>query len=182
MFDFTQLDTEIENIITWITKEYRGVRTGRATPMLLDNIQVESYGVRVPINQVANVSVEDARSLRITPYDAGQTKDIEKAITDANVGVGVSSDDSGVRLTFPELTSERRAQLVKIAKDKLEEARQRVRGARDEAWNSIQKMEKDGEIGEDEKFRTKDEMQKKIDEANKKLDELLSKKEAEINE
>lgn len=180
MYDFKPLQQKITEGEEWLRKEYQGLRTGRATPTLLDSIQVESYGSRMPLNQTANVGVEDARSLRVTPWDASQVKEIEKAISNANLGVGVSSDEKGVRITFPELTSERRDSLIKIAKEKLEEARQSIRGAREETWSDIQSQEKAGEISEDEKFRYKDELQKYVDDANKSLEETFNKKEVEI--
>ena len=158
-----------------------GIRTGRATPTLLDGVQVEAYGARMPISQVASLSTEDARTLRITPWDASQTKEIERAITLANLGVSSAVDDKGLRVFFPELTSERREQLLKISKQKLEEARVALRGERDKVWSDIQAKEKDGKLSEDEKFRAKDEMQKLIDEGNKKLEELAERKEKEIS-
>jgi len=164
----------------WLRKEYQSLRTGRATPTLLDSIQVDSYGSRVPLNQVANIGAEDARTLRISPWDASQIKDVEKAVTKADLGVGISVDDKGVRISFPELTSERRDSLIKIGKDKLEDARQSLRGAREETWGDIQEREKNGEMSEDEKFAAKDELQKHIDAANNSLEELFKKKEEEI--
>ncbi len=179
-YDFSQLKQKIEDTEVWLKKEFQGIRTGQATPTLLDNIQVESYGTRVPLNQVGNVGVEDARTLRVSIWNVEQIKDVEKAITDANLGVGVSPDESGVRVTFPELTSERRVTLIKLSKDKLEEARISLRNERDTVWNDIQKQEKAGDISEDEKFGSKEEMQRLIDEGNKSLDTLGDKKEAEI--
>ncbi len=181
MFDFSELQLKLSEVREWLVKEYKGVRTGRATPSFLDSIQVESYGSRVPLNQVANVGVEDARTLKISPWDASTLKDIEKAITNADLGVGVLNDGAGIRISFPELTSERRESLIKIAKDKLESARQSVRGAREDAWNKIQEAEKAGEISEDEKFKAKDDLQKKIDEENTALEEMFAKKQEEIN-
>ena len=181
MYDFKSLEQKITESQDWLRKEYQGLRTGRATPALLDSIQVESYGSRMPLNQVGSVGTEDPRTLRVSPWDASQVKAIEKAITDANLGVGISSDEKGVRVTFPELTADRRTSLIKIAKDKLEDARQSLRGAREEAWSDIQAKEKAGEMSEDEKFRNKDELQKKIDAGNKALEELFTKKETEIN-
>ena len=179
-YDFSPLKKKVTDTEEWLKKEYQGIRTGRATPTLLDGVLVESYGSRMPLIQVGSVSVEDARTIRIAPWDQSQIKAIEKGVTDANLGVGVSADERGVRVTFPELTSERRGALMKIAKDKLEDARVSLRGERDRVWSDIQKKEKESEISEDEKFRYKDEMQKLIDEGNKKLDALAEKKRAEI--
>ncbi|HVU79775.1 MAG TPA: ribosome recycling factor [Candidatus Paceibacterota bacterium] len=179
-YDFKPFEKRIAEIQDRATKELAGVRTGRAAPAILDSVQIESYGARMNISQVANVSVEDPRTLRISPWDMSQAKEIEKAITAANLGLSVGSDERGIRVSFPELTSERRAQLVKLAKEKMEEVRTSLRSARDDVWNDIQKKEKDGAMGEDDKYRAKEEMQKRVDAANKKFDEALERKEKEI--
>ena len=134
----------------------------------------------MPINQVANISTEDARTLRISPWDMSTAKEIEKAITVANLGLSVGADEKGIRVFFPELTAERRLSLVKIAKEKVEEARVALRVARDEVWSELQRMERDGELSEDEKFRGKDDMQKRVDAANASFEEALARKEKEI--
>ena len=156
------------------------MRTGRAGPAILDGVQVESYGTRVPINQVANIAIEDARTLRIVPWDMSLAKEIEKAITLANLGLSVGMDEKGVRVFFPELTAERRTSLVKLAKEKVEEMRTALRLARDEVWSDIQKQEREGTLPEDEKFRAKEEMQKRVDAANATFDTALVRKEKEI--
>jgi ribosome recycling factor len=179
-YNFSPLKDRIKEVQEWLSKEFTSIRTGRATPALLDSVQVESYGARMPISQVGSISVEDPRTLRISPWDVSQVKEIEKAIIAANLGVSVSVDDKGARVFFPELTSERRTILMKLAKERLEDARVSLRKERDQVWNEIQAKEKEGGMGEDEKFRYKDEMQKYIDEANKKLEELFEKKEKEI--
>ena len=179
-YDFKPFDKKIAEIAERLARELGGVRTGRASPAILDGITVESYGTRMQLNQVANIGVEDARTIRISPWDASQAKEIEKAITVANLGLSVGADEKGVRVFFPELTSERRVVLLKIAKDKVEEARQQLRGTRDDVWSEIQKGERDGDISEDDKFRFKDEMQKKVDMGNVQFDEALARKEKEI--
>ena len=179
-YDFSSLKKKISDTETWLKKEFQSIRTGRAAPALLDGIQVESYGSRTSLNQVGTVGVEDARTLRVSVWNTAQIKEVERAIVEANLGVGVSSDETGVRVTFPELTSERRETLVKLAKDKREEARVSLRTERDHVWGDIQKKEREGEIGQDDKFRYKEEMQKLVDGGNKALDALLEKKEAEI--
>ena len=181
IYDFKPLKEKTKAIEEWLRKEYMGIRTGVASPSLLDGVQVESYGTRMALNQVANISIEDARVIRIAPWDKSQAKAIEKAVTDANLGVSVGADDKGVRVFFPELTSERRALLVKTAKTKLEDSRKNLRSLRDEIWNEIQEKEKKGGMGEDDKFRFKDEMQKIVDESTKALEVILEKKEKEIN-
>ena len=180
-YDFKPFEAKIKQIQEKLVKELAGVRTGRATPAILDSIVVESYGTRVSINQVANISVEDARTLRIVPWDMSQAKEIEKSITLANLGLSVGMDERGVRVNFPELTGERRTQLVKLAKEKVEEAKTSLRSGRDDIWSDIQKREKDGNMPEDDKFRAKDEMQKRVDAANKQFDDALARKEKEMN-
>lgn len=174
-------DARTDEVVEWLSKEYATVRTGRATPTLLDGIQVESYGARVPLSQAGSIGVEDARTLRVSPWDAGAVKVIEKAITDANLGVSVVSDERGVRVMFPELTSDRRAQLLKIAKAKLEEARVSLRRVRDEVVKDIEQKEKAAELTKDDRFRAKEELQKHVDKANERLNAMLEKKEVEIN-
>ncbi|MDO8522467.1 MAG: ribosome recycling factor [bacterium] len=164
----------------WLRREYGGLRTGRATPAILDGIMVSAYGSMTPLKQVANIGIEDARTLRVSAWDASIVKDIERAITAANLGLGTTADSSGLRVTFPELTAERREQLVKIAKHKLEEARTAVRIARDEAWKEIQAKEREGGLTEDDKFSLKEELQKKVDTANGELEKAFGKKEAEM--
>lgn len=179
-YDFKPFEKRIAEVVERLSKELAGVRTGRATPAILDGVLVESFGTRMPINNVASVSVDDARTLRITPWNMSDSKEIEKAITQANLGLSVGADERGVRVFFPELTSERRVQLLKLAKEKVEEARASLRQARDEVWNAIQKQEKDKKMGEDDKFRAKDEMEKRVQAAGKQFDEQLSRKEKEI--
>lgn len=180
-YNFNDLKKKVKETGEWLSKEYGGIRTGRATPILLDTVYAEAYGSKMPVNQLASVSVEDARTLRISPWDTSVSKDIEKGIMLADLGVSVSIDDSGLRVIFPDLTSERRTQLTKIAKQKLEDARITLRGAREETWSDIQKKEKDGEMSEDDKFRAKEDMQKIIDEGNRSLEEIFDKKEKEIS-
>ncbi len=180
MIDFTQLKDKLEKAQEWLSGEFAGVRTGRAVPALLDNVQVDAYGAKMPLKQMANIGVEDARTLRVNPFDIGQIKDVERAIADADFGVSVQATASEVRVIFPELTGERREQLLKIAGGKLEEARVTVRGARDEFKKELQTQEKDGEISKDENHNAQEEMQKLVEETNKELEEQYKKKEEEI--
>lgn len=177
-YDFSAFDGRIEEIKEWLQKELSTIRTGRATPTLLDNIQVESYGARVPITQVGTVGVEDPRTLRISTWDKGQVKAVEKAITEADLGLSVVADDSGLRVIFPELTGERREQLLKLAKAKLEEARVSVRSARDEANKKLE----GADVSDDDKKRAKDDLQKRVDGANMTLASQYEDKEGEIRQ
>lgn len=164
----------------WLQKEYAGIRSGQASPMLLDNLRVPSYGALVPLNQVGSVNVEDARTLRVSIWDTDGISGVEQAIRDADFGVSVMSDSSGLRIIFPELTTERRAQLLKLAKSKLEDARITVRSVRDDEMKQIDKEQKDGEISEDDKFTRKESVQEAIDKINRELDVIFAQKEAEL--
>jgi len=181
VFDFKELKEKVQATEKWLSEEYFTIRTGRATPALLDAVRVETYGTKVPLNQVASISIEDARTLRIAPYDISQVKEIENTISSADLGVSVGSDERGIRVFFPELTSERRTQILKLVGDKLEAARISLRKVRDEVWEDIQKKEKEKEISEDDKFSAKEEMQKIVDEGNGRLDIIAHKKEQEIS-
>ncbi|TSA44035.1 ribosome recycling factor [bacterium] len=181
-YDFTPLKHKIKETDEWLARELSGVRTGRATPTLLDGIKPEAYGTRTPIRELANVSVEDARTLRIIPWDKELLKVIEKGITDADLGIGVSTDDQGLRISFPELTSERRTQLTKIAGDKTEQAKVTLRQHRTDAMKALETAEKAGGMGKDEVKRLKGEIQKFIDAGNSSLESLLARKETEISQ
>lgn len=180
-YDFSSFDGKVGAAHEWLIKEYRAFRTGRATPAILDGISVSAYGALTPLKQVAAISIEDARTIRVAPYDPSLVKDIERAVTAANLGLGIGSDASGVRVMFPELTTERRSELIKMAKAKLEEARAAVRVARDEERKVIVDEEKEGSISEDEKFRSQEEIQKRVDKANEDLDALFTSKEKEMS-
>lgn len=179
-FDFKELKEKVQSTEKWLSEEYFSVRTGRATPALLDGVRVESYGAKVPLNQVASISMEDARTLRLVPYDISQIKEIENAISTANLGVSAGADEKGIRVSFPELTSESRQQLLKVVGDKLENARIALRQVRDDVWEDIQEKEKAKEISEDDKFDAKEAMQKIVDEGNNTLEAVAQKKEREI--
>jgi len=179
-YDFSKLKANIKETEEWLARELSGVRTGRATPTLLDGVRPEAYGTRTALRELASVSVEDARTLRVIPWDKTLTKTIEKGITDADLGVGVSTDDQGLRVSFPELTSERRAQLSKIAGDKTEQAKVTLRQHRTDALKALETAEEEGGMGEDEVKRLKGEIQKLIDAGNESLVKVLERKETEI--
>jgi ribosome recycling factor len=181
-FNFNPLKQKLKETEDWLRREFTQIRTGRATPAILDGVKVESYGTQMPINQLATVSVEEARSLRIAPWDVTNAKAIEKAITSSDLGLSVALDDKGLRITFPELTSERRTSFVKLAKQKLEDAKVTIRNEREKTLKDIEKEEKDGKISQDEKFRLRTDLQKTLDEGNLHLDEMFVKKEKEILE
>lgn len=181
-YNFTQFKTGSDETLEWLRKEYASIRSGQANPSILDSVRVEMYGSQVPVNQVASILGEGARSLRITPWDKAAVKPLDTAIREANLGVSVSVDDQGLRISFPELTDDRRQALMKLAKAKLEEARVRVRNEREKVHSDADRQEKAGTMGKDDAFRAKQDLQKLVDEVNRKLEELYDKKEREVSQ
>ena len=179
-YDFSTLNKRLGDIKTWLDTEYSSLRTGKANPGVLDRVMVDAYGSLSPIKNVAHVAIEDVRTLRVAPWDATQIKAIEKAIQTCDLGLSVVVDDKGLRIIFPELTGETREKLVKVSREKLEEAKISIRKERERVWDEIQKREKDGSMSEDEKFALKEKMQKIVDDANKSLEDTSAKKEADI--
>jgi len=173
-YNIQNFKIELKKVEDWLSKEYSSIHTGRATPMVLDSIMVDSYGSKMPIKNVAQVLIEDPKTLRVSPWDKNQIKDIEKAVTESNLGLSVVSDSEGVRVIFPMLTTENRSKLVKILKEKLEDARISVRKERQV------EIDKTSDLSEDEKKRAKDDIQKCVDESNKNLEAIFNKKEIDL--
>ncbi|OHA97963.1 MAG: hypothetical protein A3E02_00980 [Candidatus Zambryskibacteria bacterium RIFCSPHIGHO2_12_FULL_38_34] len=180
MFNFSELKEKSKDIENWLARELSVIRTGRATPAILDFVQVEAYGSRMSIKELANIVVEDVKTVRIEPWDVSVGKNIEKSINSSSLGLSVTPFENGLRVIFPELTAERREQFIKVARQKFEEAKVSLRTLRDKTGKAIEDKEKSGGMGEDDKFRFKEEMQKIIDESNRKLQDLTEKKEKEI--
>jgi len=179
-YNFSNFRTEIKKVGEFLGKEYSQLNIGRASPMVLDGVSVEAYGSRVPLKNVASVSIEDSKTLRIVPFDKNQIKDIEKSINASNLSLSVATDDMGIRVIFPQLTTETRQTLVKVLKEKLEEQRITVRRERERIWEDVQAKQKEGKLTEDEKFRAKEELQKIIDEVNRNLETSFEKKQKEV--
>ena len=175
-YDLSAFKKTLTHKTEWLLQELHGVRTGRATPALLDGIKFEMYGSLTALSHTGTIAIQDARTLYITPWDSTQIKPIEKAITVADLGVSVGSDEKGVRVSFPELTSERREQLIKIVRAKLEEARIAVRGER---TKTLSEIEKSG-ASEDETKRLKVEVQEMVDDVNGELEKIAEKKEEDL--
>ncbi len=170
----TNFKTELKKIEDWLSREYSAVHTGKATPMVLDSIMVESYGARQPIKNVAGITIEDSKTLRVAPWDKNQIKDIESAVTEADLGLSVVSDSDGVRVIFPMLTTENRTKLAKILKEKLEDARISVRKERGNEMDTVE------DLPEDDKKRAKEDIQKCVDETNSNLEAIFAKKETDV--
>lgn len=162
-----------------VRKEFASLRAGRATPALLDKIVVSYYGTPTPLNQLANISVPEARMLVIQPWDKSATPEIERAIMKSDIGITPSSDGTVIRLTIPQLTQERRTELVKVIKKKAEEGRVAVRNIRRDTNDSLKAKQKEG-LPEDEVKRAQDDLQKTTDKYIKEIDELVKAKEQEI--
>jgi ribosome recycling factor len=162
--------------------ELATVRTGRASPHLLDRIMVDYYGSQTPLKQLANVATSDARLLTVTPFDKGSIGEIEKAIQESDVGLTPSNDGSVIRLQIPELTEERRHEMVKVVHGVAEEGRVAVRNIRRDTMQDLRDLKKEGEAGEDDERRAEAALQKQTDEAIAEIDEALKGKEEEILE
>ena len=160
--------------------EFSSVRTGRASPHLLDRVEVDYYGSVTPLRQMSNISASEARLLTITPYDKSSIKAIEKAIMESDVGLTPSSDGNLIRLTIPELTEERRREMVKVVHGIAEQGRVAVRNTRREVMQDLRELKKDGEIGADDEHRAETELQKLTDQHIDGIDSLLAGKEEEI--
>jgi len=174
------LDGKMTTAIDSLTRELASVRTGRASAALLDTIRVDYYGTPTPVNQMASVSVPDARTLLIQPWEATQLQAIEKAIIKSDLGLNPANDGKLIRLTMPTLTEERRKQLAKTVHKIAEEGRIAIRNVRREANDRLKAMAKDKKVSEDDERRGHDQIQKTTDRFVAKVDELLKKKEQEI--
>lgn len=170
-----QMDKAIEHL----EHEFLKIRTGRANPMMLEGLKVEYYGTPTPINQVANVTVGDARTLQVQPYEKSLISAIEKVIIDSNLGINPQNDGTIIRLPLPILTEERRKQLVKQSKELAEQARVSIRNIRRDANDTLKKMTKKG-LSEDEAKAREQQIQKLTDENIASIDQLLSQKEEDI--
>ena len=173
---------KMSHSIEHLSKELSSVRAGRANPAVLDKVTVDYYGAPTPINQVAAVSVAEARVLTISPWDATLMKAIEKAILSSDIGITPTNDGRVMRLVFPAPTEERRKQLVKEVLHMGEEAKIAVRNVRRDAMNSLKREEKDGDITEDEQRNLEKQVQKVTDDAAKKIDQLADEKRKEITQ
>ena len=175
-------EERMENALDALKSQFASVRTGRASAKVLDRIKVDYYGAQTPINQLAGVKTPDARLLVIEPWDKSALKAIEKAIQESDLGVMPSNDGAVIRLPFPELTEERRRELVKLCKGYSEEARVSVRNARRDANAALGKAEKASEITEDDQRRAETDVQKLTDKYIEKIEDAFKTKEAEVME
>ena len=178
--ELNQYEEKMKKSLANLEEEYGAIRAGRANPRILDRIQVDYYGTPTSLQGVANISVPEARMIQIQPWDAGLIKDIEKAILASDLGLTPANDGKVIRLVFPELTEERRKELVKDVKKKGEDAKVAIRNIRRAANDYIKKEQKANEISEDEQKDAEAEVQKLTDQFVKKIDEMVESKSKEI--
>ncbi len=184
MIDETLLDAEerMEKAVTVAKDDFGGIRTGRATPQMFQKIVVDYYGAMTPIVQLASLSVPEPRMAVIAPYDKQTLGVIERAIRDSDLGVNPSNDGNIIRISFPQLTEERRREFIKVARSKAEDARISIRNIRRKAKEELDRLVKDGETGEDEVARAEKELEKVTGQYVGNVDDLLRHKEAELLE
>jgi ribosome recycling factor len=173
-------ESEMDKSVSFLKKELKHIRTGKAHPSLLDGIKVEYYGTQTPLNQLANVSAPEARLLTVEPFDKNSIEDIEKAIMSSGLGLNPNNDGSIIRIPLPVLSEERRKELVDHAKKVAEDARISIRNARKEAKNEIEKKTKEDSLPEDAMYEAEEVLQNKTDEHTNKVDKLVDKKKDEI--
>ena len=178
--DMADLKRRMQGAADNLKEEYSGLRTGRASVAMLDPVVVDAYGSKMPLNQVASVSVPEARLLSVTVWDASMTKAVEKAIRDACLGLNPQAEGTLIRVPVPELNEERRKDLTKVAGKYAEQAKISIRNVRRDGMDALKAAEKDGDITEDDHKRGADEVQKLTDEMTDKVDQMLSDKEKDI--
>ena len=178
--ELNQYEEKMKKSLANLEEEYGAIRAGRANPRILDRIQVDYYGTPTSLQGVANISVPEARMIQIQPWDAGLIKDIEKAILASDLGLTPANDGKMIRLVFPELTEERRKELVKDVKKKGEEAKVAIRNIRRDANDAVKKEAKANEISEDDQKQLEDKIQKLTDEYVKKIDQAIDAKSTEV--
>ena len=178
--DYTEIKERMTKSIDNLVERLSEVRAGRANPAILNKVKIDYYGTPTPINQVAGISVPEARMIMIQPWDVSVLKEIEKAILASDIGINPNNDGKVIRITFPELTEERRKELVKEIKKYAEETKVAVRNARRDGIDKAKTMQKDGEITEDELKAAETEIQKITDKNIEEIDKIISAKETEI--
>jgi len=172
---------ELDKAINFLERELAKIRTGKATPSLIEDIEVECFGQKFLLKQLAAISILEPRQILIQPWDKSYLEPIEKAVQQSAIGTSPIVDKDSIRLSLPPLSEEYRKNLLKILSEKMEEAKKTIRHWREEAWDKIQEEVKEGKIREDDKFRAKNELQDLIDEYNQKTEEIGERKKKEIS-
>lgn len=180
--DLSAAERRMQGALDSVRREFSTIRTGRANPAILDRVEVEAYGSRMPLRSVANVGVPEPRLLTVTPFDPGTLRAIERAIDRADIGLNPQNDGKIIRLPSPELTEDRRKQFILMVRSYAEEGRVSVRNVRRDEMRDLQELKKIGEISEDDERRAETELQQLTDEYIKRMDSALADKEAELLE
>ncbi|MBI2003384.1 MAG: ribosome recycling factor [Parcubacteria group bacterium] len=175
------LKKDLDRVLEFLKSDLAQIRSGRASPALVENIKIDAYGVKMNLKEVASIMVPDAKTLLIQVWDKTAVNAVVKGIEESKIGLTPNVEGQNIKLVLPPLVEERKKELIKLLNDKLEQVRIRIRRGRDEVWHKVQNLEKEKKISEDEKFRAKDELQKVTDEYNKKVKELGEGKERELN-
>jgi len=171
-----EMDRSIEHFVDDIAQ----LRTGRASVSMVDSLMADCYGAKTPLKQIASVTVPEPRTILISPWDKGNLVSIEKALRESQLNLNPNNDGQVIRINIPALTEDRRKDLVKLLNQKMEEAKISIRKHREDVWDEIQKAEKEGLMGEDDKFIGKEKLQEMVDEYNKKIEAIRVKKEEEV--
>jgi ribosome recycling factor len=182
VIDLSAAERRMRGALDSVKNNFATIRTGRANPSLLDRIEVEAYGSRMPLRSVANVGAPEPRLLTVTPFDPGTLKNIERSLRDSDIGLNPQNDGKIIRLPIPELTEERRRELIRVARHMAEEARVSVRNVRRDEMKDVHELRKEGEISEDDEHRAEDELQKLTNDYVKRIDAALADKESELLE
>lgn len=180
--DLSAAERRMQGALDSVRREFSTIRTGRANPAILDRVEVEAYGSRMPLRSVANVGVPEPRLLTVTPFDPGTLRAIERAIDRADIGLNPQNDGKIIRLPIPELTEDRRKQFIRMVRSYAEEGRVSVRNVRRDEMRDLQELKKMGEISEDDERRAEAELQQLTNEYIKRMDSALADKEAELLE
>lgn len=175
-----ETERKMDNTVAALKRELGTIRTGRATPALIDNVQVDYYGVATPLNQIASISVPDARAIMVQPWDKQALPEIEKSLMKSEMGFNPSNDGNTITVPIPPLTQERRLELVRLLKRKLEDGKVSLRNVRRDGVETLRKLERDKAISQDENHRSQDQLQKATDAHVKTMDEVGRSKETEI--
>ena len=176
----SEVDLKMDRAIDALKRELNALRTGRATPSLVENISVDYYGVPTPLNQIASISAPDARAIMVQPWDKSAMKEIEKSLLKSDMGFNPSNDGNNITVPVPPLNTERRQDMVKLLKRKIEDGKVSIRNVRRDGQDRLRKMEKDKDISQDESRRAQDQLQKATDGHTKTVDQVATAKEAEI--
>jgi ribosome recycling factor len=182
VIDLSAAERRMGGAVESVKSNFATIRTGRANPSILDRIEVEAYGTRMALRSVANVGAPEARLLTVTPFDPNSLKDIERAIRDADIGLNPQNDGKILRLPIPELTEERRRELVRMARGMAEEGKVSVRNVRRDEMRDLHELRKEGEISQDDEHRAEEELQKLTNSYVERVERALADKEAELSE